>query len=85
MTPWIISVDNTITFMKPNFVSKVINILKTERFTDELEYIGQITFVYVLTITYNDELETTVTMNQAIMNYTCIGSLLLLDLGEEMF
>ena len=40
MTPWIISVDNTITFMKPNFVSTVINILKTERFTDELEHIG---------------------------------------------
>ena len=64
LKPWKRYVDDTITYIKPNFITNVIDILnkfhQNIKFTYEVEHNGQISFLDVLLIRCNGKLETTV-------------------------
>ena len=64
MTPWKIYVDDTITYIKPDFITNVIDIFskfhQNIKFTYEVEHNGMISFLDILLMRCNGELETTV-------------------------
>ena len=64
MKPWKKYVDDTITYIKPDFITSVIDILnefhQNVKFTYEIEHNGKISFLDVLLMRCNGKLETTV-------------------------
>ena len=64
MKPWKRYVDDTITYIKPDFIKNVIDILnkfyQNVKFTYEVEHNGKISFLDVLLMRCNGKLETTV-------------------------
>ena len=64
MKPWKRYVDDTITYIKPDFITNVIDILnkfhQNIKFTYEVEHNGKISFLDVLLMSCNGKLETTV-------------------------
>ena len=63
MKPWKRYVDDTITYIKLDFITNVIDILskfhQNIKFKHEVEYNGKISFLDVLLIRCNGKLETT--------------------------
>ena len=64
MKPWEKNVDDTINYIKPDFITNVIDILnkfhQKIKFTYEVEHNGKISFLVVLLMKCNGKLETTV-------------------------
>ena len=74
-------VDDTITYIKLDFITNNINILnkfhQNIKFTYEVQHNGKIPFLAVLSMRCNGKLKTTLFRKQLITIYTYIGDLLL--------
>ena len=74
-------VDDTITYIKPGFITNNIDILnkfhQNIKFTYEVQHNGKIPFLAVLSMRCNGKLKTTLFRKQLITIYTYIGDLLL--------
>ena len=74
-------VDDTITYIKPDFITNNIDILnkfhQNIKFTYEVQHNGKIPFLAVLSMRCNGKLKTTLFRKQLITIYIYIGDLLL--------
>ena len=74
-------VDDTITYIKLDFITNNINILnkfhQNIKFTYEVQHNGKIPFLAVLSMRCNGKLKTTLFRKQLITIYTYIGDPLL--------
>ena len=75
MRPWKRFIDDTITYIKPDFITNVIDILKKfyqkKEFTSKVEHNGKISFLDVLLMRCNGKLETTIFCKEN-NNDTCL-------------
>ena len=76
MKPWKRCVNNTTTFIKPDFITDVIKSLtkfqERTKFTYKEEHNGKISFLEVLLIRSNGKLERTVFCKEKIAIHICI-------------
>ena len=89
MKPWKRYVDDTIIYIKPDFITDVIDILNkfhdNIKFTHEVEHNGKISFLDVLLTRSNRKLETTIFCKETNNDiYICIAGLLLLLHGKKV-
>ena len=86
MKPWKRYVDHTITYIKTDSITCVLDIFngfhKNIKFTYELESNGKISFLDVLLMRIGKNLETAVSLKKLIMACFYIGNLLLLLRGK---
>ena len=88
MKPWKRHVVDTITYIKPDFIMDVIDILnkyhENIKFTCAVERNGKISFLDVLLMGNNGKLETTVFCKKLVIIYISIGGRLLLLHGRKV-
>ena len=86
MKPWKRQVDDTITYIKPDFITDVIDILnkfhQNIKFTNEVKHNGKISFLDVLLMRFNGKLETFV--RKLVTTYIWIGDLSLPRHGKRL-